>query len=475
MKRALGISVLALLAAAAPAGAATFTPGAPGAGDPFFPLAGNGGYDVGNYSLRLDFEPQNNALDARAVISARATQDLSRFDLDLRGLHVGKVTVDGTAAGFTRDGQELVITPAAGIRKGRGFEVAVAYDGHPNPVIDPDKSKDGWIPTDDGAFVVNEPQGSPSWYPANDTPKDKATYDFAITVPKGRTAIANGLLLGTTDNGATTTWRWRASDPTAPYLATATSGIFETRFGTLPSGLPEYSAVDPQTRQFGSKDPNPQLAWQRLAFTGPAVALFTELYGAYPFESVGGVVDWAPNVFYSLESQTRPMYWVIPSELTVVHEVAHMWFGDSLTPELWPDIWLNEGFATLVGVDLVRAQRRQERGAELRRAVRDPRGLRRRPGPLVPRAGRAARARGDVPHAGLRPRRDDAPGPAREGRRRRVLRDPPQLVRGEPQRQRHDGRFHRARRARQRAAARPLLRRLAVRGGEAGQLVAVRP
>ena len=346
MKRALGISVLALLAAAAPAGAATFTPGAPGAGDPFFPLAGNGGYDVGNYSLRLDFEPQNNALDARAVISARATQDLSRFDLDLRGLHVGKVTVDGTAAGFTRDGQELVITPAAGIRKGRGFEVAVAYDGHPNPVIDPDKSKDGWIPTDDGAFVVNEPQGSPSWYPANDTPKDKATYDFAITVPKGRTAIANGLLLGTTDNGATTTWRWRASDPTAPYLATATSGIFETRFGTLPSGLPEYSAVDPQTRQFGSKDPNPQLAWQRLAFTGPAVALFTELYGAYPFESVGGVVDWAPNVFYSLESQTRPMYWVIPSELTVVHEVAHMWFGDSVTPEIWPDIWLNEGFAT---------------------------------------------------------------------------------------------------------------------------------
>jgi aminopeptidase N len=346
MKRALGISVLALLAAAAPAGAATFTPGAPGAGDPFFPLAGNGGYDVGNYSLRLDFEPQNNALDARAVISARATQDLSRFDLDLRGLHVGKVTVDGTAAGFTRDGQELVITPAAGIRKGRGFEVAVAYDGHPNPVIDPDKSKDGWIPTDDGAFVVNEPQGSPSWYPANDTPKDKATYDFAITVPKGRTAIANGLLLGTTDNGATTTWRWRASDPTAPYLATATSGIFETRFGTLPSGLPEYSAVDPQTRRFGAKEPNPQLAWQRLAFTGPAVALFTELYGAYPFESVGGVVDWAPNVFYSLESQTRPMYWVIPSELTVVHEVAHMWFGDSLTPELWPDIWLNEGFAT---------------------------------------------------------------------------------------------------------------------------------
>jgi aminopeptidase N len=348
MRRLLAIASLAvpLAVGTPPALAVDFTPGSPGAGDPFFPLAGNGGYDVRHYSLGLDYEPQNNALDARAVISARATQDLSRFDLDLRGLHVVQVTVDGHRAMFKREGQELVITPAAGVRKGRAFEVSVEYDGHPNPIIDPDKSKDGWIPTDDGAFVVNEPQGSPSWYPANDTPKDKATYDFTITVPEGRTAIANGLLMDTVDNGTTTTWRWRSNDPTAPYLATATSGIFETDFGTLPNGLPEYNAVDPQTRGSGSKDPNPQLAWERLALNGPAVDLFSELYGPYPFESVGGVVDWAPNVFYSLESQTRPMYWRIPSEATVVHEIAHMWWGDSVTPEIWPDIWLNEGFAT---------------------------------------------------------------------------------------------------------------------------------
>jgi aminopeptidase N len=336
----------AVLLIAGPASATDYVPGSPGAGDPFFPLAGNGGYEVRHYSLRLAYEPQNNALDARAVISARATQDLSRFNLDLRGLHVGRVTVGGDPAAFKREGQELVITPAAGIRRGRAFEVAVDYQGHPNPIIDPDKSKDGWIPTDDGAFVVNEPQGSPSWYPANDTPKDKATYDFAITVPEGHTAIANGLLAGTTDNGETTTWRWRASDPTAPYLATATNGVFETDFTTPLGELPEYNAVDPQTRPGGSKDPNPQLAWQRLALNGPAVDLFSELYGPYPFESVGGVVDWAPNVFYSLESQTRPMYWRVPSESTVVHEIAHMWFGDSVTPEIWPDIWLNEGFAT---------------------------------------------------------------------------------------------------------------------------------
>jgi aminopeptidase N len=342
-----GVCVAILLALGMPAAAsAAFSPGSSGAGDPFFPLAGNGGYDVRHYSLRIDFEPQTNAIDATAVISARATQDLSRFDLDLRGLHVSRVAVDGSRATFKRSGQELVITPAAGIRNGRAFVVTVDYDGHPTPIIDPDKSKDGWIPTDDGAFVVNEPQGSPSWYPVNDTPKDKATFDFAVTVPEGHTTIANGLLVSTTDNGDTTTWRWRASDPTAPYLVTVTTGIFETDFGVLPSGLPQYNAVDPQTRGGGSKVPNPQLAWQRLALNGPAVDLFSELYGPYPFESVGGVVDWAPNVFYSLESQTRPMYWRVPSEATVVHEIAHMWFGDAVTLETWPDIWLNEGFAT---------------------------------------------------------------------------------------------------------------------------------
>ncbi len=343
--RSVFCAVAALLVCAPAAGAVTFTPGAAGAGDPFFPLAGNGGYDVRNYSLRLDFEPRNNALSARAVITARATQNLSRFDLDLRGLHVGGVTVDGARATFRRDGQELVITPAAGIRSGRTFVVAVDYDGHPNPIIDPDKSKDGWIPTDDGAFVVNEPQGSPSWYPVNDTPKDKATYDYAITVPKGRTAVANGLLVSRTDHGATTTWRWRAQDPTAPYLATATNGIFEMRVGSI-DGIPEYNFVDPQTRDYPDKVPNPALAWERLGLNESAMRLFSELYGPYPFESVGGVMDWAPNVFYSLESQTRPMYWNVVGESTVVHEIAHMWFGNSVSLELWPDIWLNEGFAT---------------------------------------------------------------------------------------------------------------------------------
>jgi aminopeptidase N len=345
ISRALCIAAALLAVTAAPA-AAAFTPGSAGAGDPFFPQAGNGGYEVRHYSLKLDYEPQNEQLAGDVTINARATQDLSRFNLDLRGFKVSSVKVNGSAASFTRKGQELTITPSAGLRRGRDFSVRVVYAGHANYVLDPDHSKDGWIPTDDGAFVVNEPQGSPTWFPANDTPKDFATYDFAITVPEGRTALANGLLVSTTDNGDTTTWRWREDRPMVTYLTTATNGVFELRSRTLANGLPEYNAVDPNTRRFGEKTPNPELAWTRLAVQPEALQFFIDLYGPYPFESIGAIVDYAPNVFYSLESQTKPNYWVIPSELTIVHELAHMWFGDAVVLERWPDMWLNEGFAT---------------------------------------------------------------------------------------------------------------------------------
>src|SRR5829696_1716741 len=338
-------AALVLFILSAASAQADFSPGADGAGDPFYPQAGNGGYDVRTYSIELDYEPQNEQLDGDVTITARATQDLSSFNLDLRDLKVESVTVNGAAASFTRKGQELTITPAAGLRKGREFTTRVVYGGHVNYVLDPDHSKDGWIPTDDGAFVVNEPQGAPTWFPANDTPKDFAIFDFTITVPEGRTALANGRLVSETHNGDTATWRWAESSPMVTYLTTATNGVFDLEKGTV-NGLPEYNAVDPQTRRFGQKEPNPALAWQRLGLHDPALDLFTELYGPYPYDSVGGIVDWAPDVFYSLESQTKPNYWHIPTEATVVHELAHQWFGDAVVLEEWPDMWLNEGFAT---------------------------------------------------------------------------------------------------------------------------------
>jgi aminopeptidase N len=326
--------VVAAAFAVASAAAAAFTPGADGVGDPFFPQAGNGGYDVAHYSLKLDYDPSTHVLTGSATVRATATQNLSRFDLDLRGFTVSGLTVNGVAASFTRSGQELVITPAAGLVQGKTFTVAVDYAGVPEVITDPDTSIEGWVPTADGAFVVGEPQGSPGWYPVNDAPFDKATFDFAITVPAGNTAMANGVLVSKTTAGGKTTWVWRESKPMAPYLATATNGRFDlTQYTT--AGIPAYVAVDPTLNSANVLRKLPEI-----------VDFYSSIYGSYPFDAVGAIVDDAKNVGYSLETQTKPNFDRVPDETTLAHELSHMWYGDSVTLTQWPDIWLHEGFAT---------------------------------------------------------------------------------------------------------------------------------
>ncbi len=339
--RVVGVAATALAITALTAGGSVAAPGAgagaPGQGDPYFPLAGNGGYTVRHYDLDLAYDPATRRLDGRAVITAHATQGLRAFDLDLSGLTVAGVRVDGRAAHWTRRGQELVIEPARTLRRGAAFRVDVAYGGVPEQVTDPDGSPDGWIATDDGAFVAGEPQGAMSWFPSDNHPLDKASYSFEITVPSGYTAVAGGVLTSRHTSRGETTFRWRQSRPMASYLATATVGKFDVQRYTTRSGIPVYNAVDPREEKGAAP---------ALARIPDILDWETKLFGPYPFSAAGAIVDHAPDVGYALETQTRPIYDRAPDVGTVVHEMAHQWFGDSVSLTSWQDIWLNEGFAT---------------------------------------------------------------------------------------------------------------------------------
>src|SRR3954464_7162654 len=105
------VAWLALAVVPPVAGAVTFRPGAPGIGDPYFPLDGNGGYDVSHYDLNVTYDPKTDVLRGLEKIDITAKQDLSSFNLDLDGLTVRVILIDGFPAHWSRDGAELTITP----------------------------------------------------------------------------------------------------------------------------------------------------------------------------------------------------------------------------------------------------------------------------------------------------------------------------------------------------------------------------
>ena len=335
------VAVVALMLAP-PASAVLFTPGSAGVGDPYFPGLGNGGFDIAHYDLDLAYNPARHYLSGTATIAAQATQNLSRFDLDLSGMNVRTITVDQVPARFRRAGAELVITPGDGLRSGSNFTIVVHYDGSPqtitgSPIVF--GADYGWQYTPDGAFVGDEPNAAHTWFPSNDHPSDKATYTFDITVPQGTQVVANGQLVEHTTTRTGTTFVWDETNPMATYLATVDIGSWRFQRGSSPHGIPELMAYDPDL----ASDVASRNVFE---LTGRVTDYWGRTFGSYPFTSTGAIVDNLPNVGFSLETQTRPLYGFAPDKFTLSHELSHQWFGDSVSVRTWRDIWLNEGFAT---------------------------------------------------------------------------------------------------------------------------------
>jgi aminopeptidase N len=331
----------------------TGQPGAAGIGDPAFPQLGNGGYDVQHYELELTINEMPKwtlpAVSSVITITAQATQQLNAFNLDFQGFEISDVLVDGQQAAYQRDGRELIITPTKALPSDTLFTTTVRYVGVPQPSTTERQSglvagtvAVGWNRyIDDGIFSFNVPSGAQTWFPANDHPRDKATYRFHITVPKPYVAAANGLLQATNDHGAMTTYHWETTNPVASYLVTVNIAdqVVETEHG--PNGLP--------IRNYFPRDFPPE---RKAAFgrTAEMIAFFNDRFGPYPLEAYGVVVaNTDIDAFGAMEHQTLSLFAnndEALSEVFVVHELAHQWFGNSVSIASWQDVWLKEGFAT---------------------------------------------------------------------------------------------------------------------------------
>ena len=316
------------------------TAGSDGGGDSYYPQDGNGGYDVADYNLEVGYDPATRQLTGSERITARATQALSSFNLDLKGLTVDSVKVNGLAAAFTRTGDhELEITPKLPLWRWQQFSVEIAYHGIPAPIQDPLLGDTGWQYTNTGAtFVAGEPKSATTWYPVNDTPRDKATFHLAITVPDEWGVIANGRERPSVKAPGGTTHVWAEETPIVPYMTTVAIDKWTFDRQRRSDGTPIISAFAP-----GLPDTTKQ-AEARL----PEILDFLESkFGPYPIDAAGGIFLNA-GIIFSLETMSRPIFsGSMGGVVTViVHENAHQWYGDSVAVTSWKDVCLNECFAT---------------------------------------------------------------------------------------------------------------------------------
>jgi len=313
--------------------------GASGVGDPFYPLLGNGGYDVQHYTIDLVVDMESGSIEGSTVVDATALQDLDTFNLDFFGLEITGITVDGEPAVWKRSGSELTIQPIRPIKSEDLYSVEIEYSGVPTVIEDPGVPflPLGWQSQSDGFFAVSEPSGSMNWYPVNNHQTDKASYTFQLTVPEPYMAVANGLLVDTILGDGEATYVWEAADPMASYLVTVHVGQYEEETEIGPGGIPIRNYFYTGTSEEVKND---------FDGTYEMIAFMNDLIAPYPFEAYGVVLlDHVTS--WALETQTLSTFSPgFTSEGVVFHELMHQWFGNSVTPATWKDIWLNEGFAT---------------------------------------------------------------------------------------------------------------------------------
>lgn len=310
--------------------------------DPYLPASGNFGYRVSRYELDLEYKVAINRLTGTATITAATLASLRTFTLDLAdALSVTKVIVNGARPQqFRTSSGKLHIALRDALPAGAAMRIVVRYGGSPRPIRSL-WGDVGFEELTDGALVAGQPNGAQSWFPCDDHPSAKASFRIQVATESPYHVIANGELVSRRARAGMTTWTYELAEPTSTYLVTVQIGMYE-RHRVAKNGIPIHAVIPDRLRENFEHD---------FAQQPQMMKLFVELFGAYPLATGYTVVVTDDDLEIPLEAQGISIFGANHcdgrggAERLIAHELAHQWFGNSVTAQRWRHIWLHEGFA----------------------------------------------------------------------------------------------------------------------------------